>query len=1054
MSGSAVACVAFLTIATGARGQEAAFAGTPPELDKARIGCLWNFDSTNTAGWHAVSNISEMRTSGGVMSVQSRGADPYIVGPRIELEAAAFPHVALRCRSNVEGVTQIFYETHATAGFREEQMVPIAMHGDNQFHVYEIDMRALPQWKGTIARLRVDPVNGVSESVARVDIDWIAAYQAPARILPLLPHWKDASTLSLGFSNVGGRPTESEIELHANNLVVGCIPALDCFGASEVNIDASYLAPHFWIEAVLDGELMWRGRMVRPCGNEALTDPTRQDTPPRAKIAVSCGAGMLSLNEVMRVDLAPVASLTLRGPGSVVTYYQFDPVPISTSGDESVYEDRIHDPLVSDVVCTTRIRGTEVRTTLEACSQLEILRFEGPRMLQTRPHTHAVFPGLEYLEAGEESSDSKWTGVAHAARTTPARYKISAPMIAVEYDRTSTPSRAGQQAWVAALTWDAKDCAESEVPVAEFSSRSSGLSYATTFLPARPVDEEVDERLARRPLSLPANQPLEVRSRFWIGAGTIEDVFADHWLPKAPRPPPLGWITPSEHHAEAKREGPGSREALEHIVQTSMLAYTKTMFDPNLPGWKSHIAIQEKHTARRELGAFVLAESLRSNLPELAHAINVPLTETIEDRIGTAAFLVNPDHRKRACDVLGSMSADGGIGYSTTPAMAKTITDLTSFHGTSGDALGERGATNSGLIAENAMVMLEYAAVTRDLIFVTAAERALERMNSFTVPRGSQTWEIHADTPDLYAAAQCARANLWGYRITGDEKYLDEAERWLKTGLPFLYWWDPVCRRNVEAVHVADELGEGTVLMSRDPQLFHGDTAREVLPFGSLPVFGTSWYAVTWFGIPVQWCGLAWGNAVRELDEIRPVPRLIQVADGVFRSGANQQADKGYLAGTLPDSWEVATGLSRQPYIIPNRLLEYAYRCLGVPHMELTRYVRLDDSRWTHATSRAVLSNVVRDDTQVQLTARFIKDQNASVLIGGTRGELPQVSINGRTLTKGDGIWQQHWIDCGGDRGVLCVRWVATGQEDHIEIASERADEEITRASRNAGLNR
>ncbi len=1020
----------------------------PPELHGAAVAYLWSFDRDGERqGWKNTSaGLSETMALDGRLHAQITGPDPYVVGPPIQVDSSAFQFLALRCRATISGVTEIFFSREQFPGFFETQMIKIPMTPSDDPRVYEIDLRNRLRWHGTIEKLRIDPLNADETIGGRIEIDWIAVYQAPGRVVPHLPHWADENTLELGFENRGGSPTSGPLALSVDGATVASVPVLATRTGSAVTVDASNLPPRFWLEAALDGQVVWRGRMVRPCSeavHERARPPGEGDDAPPA-VVIACGTGRLSQGPHRSVVLAPMASLTVRGPGPGFTYYEFDVAPAGTSGGDALYREILSDPLLSELTCTVRVRGTDVRTRIETSDAVQVVRFEGPRMMQTRTPTHALFPGLEYMEAGENSSSSVWTGTVHAARTTPSAVKITAPTIAIEYDRVHglPPHDPAQTSWVATLSWDIdpRPGRPQSATVAEFRSSEGEPSFATTFLPARAVDLDLDDRYAPEPWPLDAAQGLEIRTSFGIGPGTIEDVFAQIWLPRAPAPPAMRWLTAGEADPAARPVGPGSVEALERILATTMLAYTRTLFRDGLRGglWKSHIAIQEPYDDRPEFGAAILAESARSGKSDYLHAVGIPVGDQIESRIGTAADLIGTKRRKPAAEALGEMSADGSIGYTLTAEMEAKIRELTVLHGAKGDALGDLGATNAGLIASRSLPLLEYAACTRDPIYVAAALRALARMNQFTVPRGAQTWEIHSDTPDLFAAAQCARADLWGWRLTGDEKYLDEAQRWLNTGLPFLYWWEPPDRRYIAAVQVADELGEGPNLEQREPTLFYADARRQVMPYASIPVFGTSWFAVPWFGIPVQWCGLAWANAVREIDAIRPLPDYVRVADGVFRSAVNQQCDESYLAGTIPDSWEVAQRLSRQPYIAPERLLEYAYRELDAPYVESIHYARVPGPRWTHVASHALLKRVEQAPGVLTIDARFVPGQTASLLVGGPRGDVRRVRVNGRELTLGNKPDQYSWIECGDGRGALVVPWIAA-QNDRITIETANA---------------
>jgi hypothetical protein len=1021
----------------------------PAELAGAEVARLWTFDRDGEReGWEAtVESPGAVTVRDGSLEAAIDGKDPHLIGPPIAVEAAAFQFLALRCRSSVDGVLEVFFSKGPETGFQSGQVVRLPLSAGAGMRVHELDLRGKAAWTGTIDRLRLDPVPGTSGPDARFEVDWIALFQAPERVVPLLPHWVDGDTLALAFENRGGSATPGEMLLRADQTLLARVPVIGPRAIEAVEIDAASLPPRFWIEATLGGEIVWRGRCVRPCADslDGLDRGETQDESAPAWIEVGCGTGRLGQGS-HRAVLSPFASLTVRGPGRAFSYYEFDVEAAGREGSDAVYRELVHDPLLSDVACTVRVRGTEVRARIDTQGSAQVVRFEGPRLMQADTPSHALFPGLEYLEAGEPSSSSVWTGSIHAPRRTPAAVEITAPMIAFEYDRVGglPPGSAQQTAWVVALSWAIEPSADSPAPVAEFRSSADEPSFATTFLPPRAVELDLDDWLAPEPWQLDAGHPMEIRSSFWIGPGTIEDVFAAAWLPRAPAPPAMAWLSPSERSSAAPPAGPGAPDALERVVAITMMAYTRSLFRDGR--WKANSATQKPYQDHPEFEAAILAETARSGKAEYAKAVGLAPADRIEARTGTAAQLVNAQSRDRAAQVLEAMGPDGSIAYRLTPEMLAKIRKMTSTYGVQdqGNTLGRPGVTNSGLIAGGCLPLLEFAACTRDPVFVEGALLALSRMNQFSVPRGSQSWEIPADTPDLYAAAECASANLWGWRITGEEAYLDQAQRWLCTGLPFMYWWEPPDRRHVDLVQVADGLGEGPNIRMREPELFYSDLGRQVLPYASIPAFGTSWFAVPWFGIPVQWCGLAWGNVVREVDAVRPLPDYVRVADGIFRSAVNQQCDEGYLAGTLPDGWRVARRCSKQPFIAPGRLLEYAYRCLGMPPVGSTQYERLGGPRWTHVASQALLERVREDPGRLTIEARFFPGQPSSLIVGGPRGELGSVRVNDRELSAGNGPDQYRWIDCGEDRAVLFVPWKA-GRLDRISIADATDEREEPR---------
>ncbi len=1006
-------------------------------LPDARVANRWTFDHAgDREGWRAGKGVESLAVADGALRIRVNGPDAHVIGPTIHVDSGKHQFLGLRCRANVAGTTQIYFGDVEAPAFIDGRFVAIEMQPSDQFVTYEVDLREVQGWSGIVDELRLDPVNGLEEVGAEFELDWLAVYQAPPRLVPILPHWVGDDALAVGFENHGGWDIDSPIEFVSDGVVLGSIDELERDATRGTELELDHLPHWAWIEAVHEGRAIWRARVVRPSGPPDASIALAH----RPAISIQGGVGVLTDGSERSVRLSPIASLTVRAPDGVPTYYEFDVKRAPGSDDAAPYTETIDDPRVGAVTCTLRVDGTRVEASVESCADLEILRFEGPRLLEERPHSHAILPGLEYLEAGETSSNPAWTGTVHGRRVRPPAYRITAPAMYLEYDRVDgvRGDDPAQAAWVASIAWADFGTAQLEhdrAPAAEFRSSNDEPSWASVFLPAREFADVRDDVYAAEPQRLSAGNVLSLRTSFAIERGTIEDVFARHWMSRIPDPPSLGFVAPAERAEGADRPAAGDAHALETILATSMDAYTRTLYDGK-GLWKTHIAVQEPYSDRVDMAAAIVAESERSGHREYAETVGLGPDASIETLLGSAAAWVGPRMYAKAAQAIAAMAPDGSIGYAVTPAMSEKIAAMATFHGAQGDALGERGATNAGLIAEKALPLLEYAACTRDPIFVAAAMRALERMNSFTVPRGSQTWEIHADTPDLYAAALCARADLWGWRLTGDERYLDEAQRWIRTGLPFLYWWEPAGRADVRAVHVADENGEGPVLAERDPSPFYADADRDILPFASIPVFGTSWYAVPWFGIPVQWCGLAWSNAVREIDAVRPMPDYVRVADGIFRSAANQQCDQGYLAGTLPDSWDLASDTSRQPFIVPERLVEYAYRCLGAPNVGGREYVRLEGGEWTHVASRSVLEHVEQLRGRLSISSRFFAGQDASLILGGTRQPLRAVRVDGIELAQGAGVGQYHWIECGADRAVLVVRW-RSKSTDRIDIEIE-----------------
>ncbi len=177
--------------------------------------------------------------------------------------------------------------------------------------------------------------------------------------------------------------------------------------------------------------------------------------------------------------------------------------------------------------------------------------------------------------------------------------------------------------------------------------------------------------------------------------------------------------------------------------------------------------------------------------------------------------------------------------------------------------------------------------------FLATIDRVLD-LYRHDAPRGAQTWEIALHTPDILGSAYMLKLCVAAYRISGDEKYLDEAEYWALTGVPFVYLIDPV--------------------------LQHGPVGR----YGTIAVLGaTSWRAPFWIGLPVQWCGLVYRNELLQYLTELPNPEKQKfwhkLADGITIAGLQMThpLSDNTLQGLLPDYFILDRQLSEGPAINP-----------------------------------------------------------------------------------------------------------------------------------------
>jgi hypothetical protein len=114
------------------------YAALPPELAGADVAYLWTFDRDGERlGWKTTSpGLGETMARDGRLHAEILGPDPYVTGPRIRVDSAAHKFLALRCRSTVDGLTEIFFSREAYPGFYETQMIRVPMKAGDEPRVY------------------------------------------------------------------------------------------------------------------------------------------------------------------------------------------------------------------------------------------------------------------------------------------------------------------------------------------------------------------------------------------------------------------------------------------------------------------------------------------------------------------------------------------------------------------------------------------------------------------------------------------------------------------------------------------------------------------------------------------------------------------------------------------------------------------------------------------------------------------------------------------------------------------------------------------------------
>ncbi len=133
----------------------------------------WNFTST-TEGWSMANNVTG-QVSGGVLTINITGGDPYIVSAdNLNMVAATHNKLKLVAWNKTTATHfQLMYRTDVNPTWN---LVDLAVKAsDTQMREYFLDLSSLPKWSGNVLQLRMDP--GDNNNGQQLLIDQLAFVQ-------------------------------------------------------------------------------------------------------------------------------------------------------------------------------------------------------------------------------------------------------------------------------------------------------------------------------------------------------------------------------------------------------------------------------------------------------------------------------------------------------------------------------------------------------------------------------------------------------------------------------------------------------------------------------------------------------------------------------------------------------------------------------------------------------------------------------------------------------------------------------------------------------------
>jgi hypothetical protein len=599
----------------------------------------------------------------------------------------------------------------------------------------------------------------------------------------------------------------------------------------------------------------------------------------------------------------------------------------------------------------------------------KVLHWSGPTFLAGEGafgarKSQAIFPGLEYLLDDEPSSGTAFASERHAARYVPHPYKLAIPMMAVAHDGLAV-----------GLLWDAnQDYGRAwRHPAAVFASpnRLEDASNHLLGLFAPGVGRFVEENAleAKEPFGIGPGSPLSLEARLvaLTDASAIDvlKVWVETFgLPELPAPHgyaenvelcvrsylDVAWDETAEawHHTLADPWGP----RFEHRVVAQLWRYGQwPKGDPTL---RARAREQVRRGLARALAGQPGAsmDAHRAALPHLELALHCGML---------------PESLTETRRLVGALT-DGQDADGSWPWRPELIAAPQYDTEERRRALGGSDSS-TGLTADRARHLLVWARITGDLAATEAGLRAVAWCNAQRRPEGAQTWELHLHVPDVLAAPYLVDVNLEALALTGEAGYLEQAERWAWTGLPFTYLW----------------------------RAYY----RPIMAYGTVPVFGVTFHDVQpWFGVDVHWNGLAYADALFRLAAASGEERWRKVALGIVHSGMQQQATAGPWLGMYPDAFSQVRGDEEYTWWLnPNLIGLNTFELAGLPLDVETTTLRQGGGEPVRITSGARVIEARLADGRLQLLLDYPPDEPSQTLIAGF-GEPGRVRCEGRELPR------------------------------------------------------
>ena len=991
-----------------------------------RVG--WDFNNKpNKLGWKAVNDLASFSVDQEGLHTHSSGGDPYMIGPSISLEAQTAPHLEIRMRSTKGNDAQVFWEVDGT-DFNETASQHFTVSPDSIWHTYRLDLKANKAWQGNITRLRLDPSNqaGADITLAYIRVlGFLPPTLAVRSLGPMQAIQPEMQPFSLRaeVTNTGDQPSEGmslRLELpDPLTLVEGAQEtALATIQAGQTVAPAWKLRGPAGVYPVA----LWEGTtrlgqttviIEQSTGGETVIlegDQLRLSFP---RQPYGYGIGTLEWKDGDRWlvagrlrSLGHIAYLDSHGQAQEAFLYSSEAMQSSgelsfaavyTDGDGVTWKSRVYfrsDPGQSWI---------RLAYELEADQPVQILGWRGPEYLVGEGsfganRTSGLFPGLEFLLGGEQSSGADYVDASASQRFIPHPNKITIPFMAVTQDRLTTGL-----IWDPLQSWDGNH----DRPAAIYASPNRWdnqdnhlMGLLVPGLTAGLVENH--DRL-EQPYPLAQGQVLHLTAALF--AASASDLLSplDIWLR----------FSREVFHQEALVLPTGSRLS-EESLRLCLDNYTKITWVPSKKGW--HYVLNDPWGPGSDpaIGLHLWSQTLAGGLPDrtvkawrdmVVQSLASPpaggqpnpwLYQTTLDLHMARSLPELEKVLEIPLSMVDKQQPDGSWSYQSSDGK--------------GPSFGQAGDTSNGYTATFAFPVLYFARLTGDQRLVDSGLKALSFLEKQPIrPEGAQTWELSLHVPDLLASAWVTQSFLEGYRLTGESRYLDLAQRWALAGLPFIYFWNP-----------AD---------------------RPVMRYTTVPVFGASNYTYPWFGRSVMWNGLDYAVGLQGLAaelEAAGRPALIdwrRLAEGITTAAAQMQPTEGPYLGMYPDAWDVVVGGEAYSWwLTPSYLAQNLFLLQGNADLLVQTRLLSIGGQVVHINAPTRILSTDVQDNRLIVKVKYHAGETMAVMLSPLSSAPRQVAINGAPVSP-TAAWSDKTATLAFDQGILLVKIpFPAGDEAIIEV--------------------